>query len=97
MVDETIDRRQDFSPFAERLIGGDEHRSPFVASADQFEQNAGLRLILGHIGEIVQNQQVIFVEFGDRRFEREITARELEFLHEIGGFHTRSDRSRQIW
>jgi hypothetical protein len=40
---------------------------------------------------------VIFVEFGDRRFEREITARELEFLHEIGGFHTRSDRSRQIW
>jgi hypothetical protein len=38
MVDETIDRRQghglireDFSPFAERLIGGDEHRSSFVA------------------------------------------------------------------
>jgi hypothetical protein len=56
MVDETIDRRQghglireDFSPFAERLIGGDKHRSSFLACADQFEQNAGLRLILGHI------------------------------------------------
>jgi hypothetical protein len=55
MVDETIDRRQghglireDFSPFAERLIGGDEHRSSFVASADQFEQNAGALRLAAH-------------------------------------------------
>jgi hypothetical protein len=38
--------------------------SPLVTGADQFEQHAGLRLILGDIGEIVENQQVIFVEFG---------------------------------
>jgi hypothetical protein len=37
------------------------------------------------MGEIVENQQVIFIEFGDRCFEHEITARDLEFLHEIGG------------
>ena len=68
MVNEAIDGREghglireDFAPFAERLIGSDEHRSSFVAGADQLEQNAGLGLILGHIGEIVQNQQVIFV------------------------------------
>ena len=36
--------REDFAPFAERLIGSDEHRSSFVAGADQLEQNAGLRL-----------------------------------------------------
>ena len=92
MVNEAIDRREghslvreDFAPFAERLVGGDEHRSPFVAGTDQFEQNAGLRLILGDIGEIVENQQMIFVEFGDGRLEHEIAARDLEFLHEIGG------------
>src|ERR1700685_4220875 len=85
-MDETVYRgkghgliREDLAPFTERLIGGDEHRSPLVAGADQLEQNAGLGLILGHIGEIVQNQQMIFVEFGDRRFECEITARDLEF------------------
>ena len=57
-MDETVDRgkghgliREDFAPFAERLIGSDEHRSPFVAGADQLEQNAGLGLILGHIGK----------------------------------------------
>ena len=89
-MNETVDGREGhgliwegLAPFTERLIGGDEHRSSLVASADQLEQNAGLGLILGDIGEIVQNQQVIFVEFGDRRFEREITARDLEFLHEI--------------
>jgi hypothetical protein len=92
VMDEAIDGRQghglireDFAPFAERLIGGDEHRSSLVAGADQLKQNAGLCLILGDIGEIVENQQVLFVEFGDRRFEREITARDLEFLHEICG------------
>ena len=45
-------------PFAEGLIGGDQHRSPLVSRADQFEQNAGLRLILGDIGEVVENQQM---------------------------------------
>ena len=62
-MDETIDRRQghglireDFAPFTEWLIGGDEHRSSFVAGADQLEQNAGLGLILGDIGEIVENE-----------------------------------------
>ena len=72
---DTIDGRErhgligeDFSPFAERLVGGDEHGSALVSRADQFEQNARLRLVLGDIGEIVKDQQMIFVEFGDPEF-----------------------------
>ena len=42
------------SPFAEGAIGGDQHRSPLVSRADQFEQIAGFRLILGDIGEVVE-------------------------------------------
>ena len=54
---------EDFSPFAEGLICGDEQGSALVSRADQFEQNARLRLVLGDIGEIVEDQQMIFVEF----------------------------------
>ena len=77
MVHDTIDGREchglvgeNFSPFAEGLVGGDEHGPAFVSRADQFEQNARLRLVLGDIGEIIEDQQMIFVEFGDRGFTR---------------------------
>ncbi len=53
VVDETVDRRQrhrlvgeDLAPFAEGLVGGNEQRAALVAGADQFEQDAGLGLIL---------------------------------------------------
>ncbi len=87
---ETVDCRErhglvgeDFAPFAEGLVGGDEHGPALVSGADQFEQNARFRLILGDIGEIVEDQQMIFVEFGDRGLEEEIAARDLKFLHEV--------------
>jgi hypothetical protein len=61
MMNQTIDGGQGYgligknpSPFAEGLIGGDQHRSPLVSRADQFEQNAGFRLILGDIGKVVE-------------------------------------------
>jgi hypothetical protein len=90
MVNETIyggERhgliRKNPSPFAEGLIGRDQQRSPLVTGADQFEQHARFRLILGDVGEIVEDQQVILVEFGDCRFEEEIAPRDLEFPHEV--------------
>ena len=49
---------EDLAPFAERLVGGDQQRSALVARADQFEQDARLRLALGEIGEVVEDQQV---------------------------------------
>jgi len=69
--------REDLAPFAQRLIGGDEHRPSFVTGADQFEQDAGLCLLLGDTREIVEDEPMAFVEFGARRFEREIRARDL--------------------
>ena len=52
---------KDLSPFAERLVGGDEQGPVLVTGADQFEQNARLRLILGDIGEIVENLSLIHI------------------------------------
>ena len=77
--------REDPSPFGEGLVGRDHQRTPFVPSADQFEKHARFRLILGDIGDVVEDQQLVLVELGDRGFEGEIASGDLEFLHEIGG------------
>ena len=51
---------------AEGLICRDEQRSALVSGADQFEKHARFRLILAHVSEVVEDQQMIFVELGDR-------------------------------
>ena len=58
---------------------------PLVSGADEFEQDAGFGLILGDVGEVVEDEQMIFVELGDGTFEGELAARELKFLHEFRG------------
>ncbi len=70
--------------FAERLVGGDEHGPALVASADKREQHAGLGLVLGDVGKVVEDQQVEAVEPVNCGFEVEFAARDLELLHQIG-------------
>ena len=81
-MDEAIDGSErhggigkDLSPLAEWLVGGDQHRALFISCADKFEQHAGLGLVLGDVGEIVEDQQMEPVEPADGGFETEITAR----------------------
>jgi len=69
---EPIDGRQrhglvakDLTPFAERLVGRDQQGSAFIAGGDQLEQHTGLGLILGDIGDIVEDQQLVLVELAD--------------------------------
>jgi hypothetical protein len=76
---------EDLSPFAERLAGCDQQGSPLVSGTDEFEQDAGFGLILGDIGEVVEDQQVVFVELGDGSFESEFAAGDLQALDKIGG------------
>jgi hypothetical protein len=42
-------------------------------------------LILGDVGEVVEDQQVVLVELGDGGFEREFASGDLRPLDEIGG------------
>ena len=83
MVHEPVDGRQrhgfvgeDLAPFAERLIGRDQQGSAFIAGGDQLEQYAGLSLILGDVGDIVKDQQLVLVEF-DGGLELQVSARHL--------------------
>jgi hypothetical protein len=49
-------------PFRESLIGGDQERTMFVSVADQFEQNRGFGLILGDVGDVVEDEQAVAIE-----------------------------------
>ena len=92
VVDEAVDGGErhggigeDLAPFAEGLVGGDEDGAALVAGADQLEQDAGLGLVLGDVGEVVEDQEVEAVEPVDGGFEGELAAGDLELLDEVGG------------
>ena len=76
--------RKDLSSFPERLVGGDQQGSPLVAGADKLEQDAGFGLILCDIGEVVEDQQMVFVELGNGGFEGEFAAGDLKWTPGAG-------------
>ena len=78
-------RRSSLAPFAERLIGSDEERSPLVPGADEFKEHAGFGLVFGDVGDVIEDQQIEFVELGNGGFESELAAGNLQSLDEIGG------------
>jgi len=55
--------REDRIPCAKWLIRSDQQGSALVAGGDQFEDDAGLGLALLDVGQVVEDQQMVFVEF----------------------------------
>ena len=91
MVDEAIDGGhggglvgEDLGPFAEGLVGGYEQRAPFVSRRDELEEHTGFGPILLHVGEVVEDQQMVAVEPGELAFESELAPCHLQALHQIG-------------
>ena len=68
---------EDLVPFAERLVGGNEDGTHFISSADEFEQDTGFGLIFTDVGEVVENQQMVFVELVDGGLQGQVAARDL--------------------
>ena len=50
-----------------------------------FKQDACFGLVLGDVGEVIENDQLVFVEAGDGCLESKFAARDLQFLDQIGG------------
>src|ERR1700724_4012664 len=46
---------EDFAPFAKRLVGSDEDGSPLITGADEFEKHAGFGLVLGDVGDVIED------------------------------------------
>src|SRR3984893_7478085 len=77
--------REDLAPFAEGLVGGDEEGSPLVAGADELKEHAGFGLVFGDVGDVIEDQQMEFVELGNSGFESELATGNLQSLDKIGG------------
>ena len=76
---------KDLAPFAKGLVGGDQQRAAFVPGVDKLKEDAGFSLVFGDIGEVIEDQEVEFVELGDGGFESELATGNLQSLDEIGG------------
>ena len=76
---------EDLVPGTEGLVGGDHDRSSLVAGADELEQHRRLGLVLLEIGEIIKDDEVIFIELLDGAGEFEFLPCGLELLDQIGG------------
>ena len=92
MMDQSVDGGdghglvgEDLIPATERLVGGDGDAAVFIASGDQFEEDAGFGLILVRVGDVVEDDQVELIEFGQGCLEDEITTGGLKPLHQIAG------------
>jgi hypothetical protein len=77
--------REDPVPFSKGLIGGDHDGTPLVTGTDQFEEHARFGLVLGDIGQIVEDEQIELVELVDGSFQLQLASRDLKLLDEIGG------------
>src|SRR5262249_61911982 len=93
-MDEAVDGCQRHSlvwkhlaPFTEWLIGGDQHRAPLVAASDQLEQHTRFGLILADVDDVIEDEQMILVELGERTFEGELAAGDLQALGGVAGAH----------
>jgi len=67
------------------MISRNYQAAPFVTGSDQLKQDRGLGLILSHIAEGFEDEQVVFVELLDGTFQRQRLPSLLQTLHKIGG------------
>ncbi len=77
--------RKDAIPSREGLVGGNEQTAAFIAFGNQFKQHAGFGLVLDAVGDVVEDDQVEAVEFGQRGWQLQALASRLQFLHEFSG------------
>ena len=64
---------------------GDQEGSPLVPGTDELKEDAGFGLVFGDVGEVIEDQEVVFVELGNGSFESELATGNLQSLNEICG------------
>ena len=83
MVASVMDWSEKILPHSPKDWCRDQQGSASIASGDQLEQHTGLGLILGDVGDIVEDQQLVLVALGDGGFEPQLPASHLEPLDEV--------------
>ena len=76
---------EDVIPLTKGLIGGDEETVALVAMGNEFKEDRGFRLRLLDIAEIINNQQVKAVQFGEGDRQEQLGFSLLKLLHQGSG------------
>ena len=76
---------EDFRPFIERQIGGDDHRASLVALRDGFEQKFGAGFGQRHEAELIDDQQMLAGELFLQAQKTPLIARFHQFMNQGGG------------
>ena len=76
---------EDFRPFIERQIGGDDHRASLVALRDGFEQKFGAGFGQRHEAEFIDDQQMLAGELFLQVQKTPLIARFHQFMNQGGG------------
>ena len=74
---------EDLVPLREWGVRGDRDALALVAFADEFEEHRRLSLIASHVAEIIQNEEVESIEFGQFLRQAQIASSRLKPLHQI--------------
>ena len=68
---------KDLIPCAERLVGRNGEASILIAPGNEFEENRTFSALLLGVCDIVQDDEIKLIEFGESGFQREISTRRL--------------------
>ena len=92
MVGQAIQQRsgqafgtEDFRPFIERQIGGDNHRAAFVTLRDGFEQKFGAGFRQRHEAEFIDDQQMLAGQLFLQAQKTPLITRFHQFVNQGGG------------
>jgi len=66
---------EDLVPFAEDKITGDNHASPLIAFCKECEEHLDLFGALLDVADVVQNQDIEFIEFAQSSGQRQVAFR----------------------
>ena len=91
VVDESVDGGdghgfvlEEGFPLAEGLIAGDDNGSSFVAFRDEFKKDVGFVVVFAGVADVVEDEAVEAVEFGEGCGEGEVAFGGLELLEKFG-------------
>ena len=76
---------EDGIPVSKGTVAGDDEAAVFVAFGDEFEEDAGFRLVFSDVAKVVKDKAVDAIEFGQQGGQGEVASSSLESLDEVGG------------
>lgn len=76
---------EDGIPVSKGAVAGDDEAAVFVAFGDEFEEDAGFRLVFSDVAKVVKDKAVDAIEFGQQGGQGEVASGGLQSLDEVGG------------